>query len=111
MMPGGRPQAAGDESSLGTGGRKEAPVLEAGATEELLEDLWKLGGSGQPQRPGQHKTSRTAGVQRRTAEGWWMGWGRAAGRGRPPAWGLLLGVMEVLRNWMVVNVAQLGEHA
>ena len=73
MTPGSPPRAAGDHSSLETRGQEGDPVLKGRAMEELLEGLWKLRGSGQPQRPGQQKTSRIARVQRRTAEGWWPG--------------------------------------
>ena len=107
MTPGSPPRAAGDHSSLETRGQEGDPVLKGRAMEELLEGLWKLRGSGQPQRPGQQKTSRIARVQRRTAEGWWPG-GEGRRGGPPPSGGAACGVTEVLSGWTAARVAALA---
>ena len=48
-------------------------------------------------------------MQRRTAEGWWLGREGRQG-GTAPVAGAPSGVMEVLRDWMVANAAPLGVH-
>lgn len=88
-MPGSQLQAAGDESSLGTGGRKETPVLEAGATEELLEDLWKLRGSLGNSATKARSTQNVQDSRRAETDsrGVVDGAGRGGGEGPPPSMG------------------------
>lgn len=109
MTPGSPPRAVGDHSSLETRGQEGDSSPEGTGNGGALGRSLETQGKRAAPRPGQHKTSRTARVQRRTAEGWWLGREGRQG-GTAPVAGAPSGVMEVLRDWMVANAAPLGVH-